>query len=67
MATIQVNLRARATIALSSVAVMLAAIEPALAQAPVPGPLAGAGLPFLLIGGGVYLLVRKYRNRNRND
>ena len=24
-----------------------------------PGPLAGAGLPFLLIGGGIYWLVRR--------
>ncbi len=27
-----------------------------------PGPIAGAGLPFLLIAGG-YVLVRRYRNR----
>ena len=24
-----------------------------------PGPLAGAGLPFLLIGGGIYWIVRR--------
>ncbi|MGF9764791.1 hypothetical protein AAII07_57950 [Microvirga sp. 0TCS3.31] len=29
----------------------------------VPGPIAGAGLPFLLIAGG-YVLVRRYRNRS---
>jgi hypothetical protein len=28
-----------------------------------PGPIAGAGLPFLLLAGG-YALVRRYRNRN---
>ena len=27
-----------------------------------PGPIVGAGLPFLLIGGGIYWLVRR-RNR----
>lgn len=30
----------------------------------VPGPIAGAGLPFLLIAGG-YVLVRRYRNRSK--
>lgn len=29
-----------------------------------PGPIAGAGLPFLLIAGG-YVLVRRYRNRGK--
>lgn len=28
-----------------------------------PGPIAGAGLPFLLVAGG-YMLVRRYRKRN---
>jgi hypothetical protein len=30
----------------------------------VPGPIAGAGVPFLLIAGG-YVLLRRYRSRNR--
>ena len=29
-----------------------------------PGPIAGAGLPFLLLAGG-YVLVRHYRNRHK--
>jgi hypothetical protein len=29
-----------------------------------PGPIAGAGLPFLLLAGG-YVLVRRYRNRGQ--
>jgi hypothetical protein len=33
---------------------------------PVPGPIAGAGLPFLLIAGG-YALVRRYRNRTQAE
>ncbi|MGF9763133.1 hypothetical protein AAII07_49110 [Microvirga sp. 0TCS3.31] len=32
----------------------------------VPGPIAGAGLPFLLIAGG-YALVRRYRDRSTAD
>lgn len=31
-----------------------------------PGPIAGAGLPFLLIAGG-YALVRRYRNRSKAE
>jgi hypothetical protein len=31
-----------------------------------PGPIAGAGLPFLLIAGG-YVLVRRYRNRSKAE
>jgi len=31
-----------------------------------PGPVAGAGLPVLLIAGG-YALVRRYRNRSKAD
>ena len=29
---------------------------------PTPGPLAGAGLPFIAVGYGVYWLVRRRRN-----
>lgn len=36
---------------------------PALAGAPVPAPLLGAGAPALLALGGAYLLVRRFRNR----
>ncbi|ANY82245.1 hypothetical protein BB934_28335 (plasmid) [Microvirga ossetica] len=32
----------------------------------VPGPIAGAGLPFLLLAGG-YVLMRRYRNRHREE
>jgi len=28
----------------------------------VPGPLAGAGLPFIAVGYGIYWLVRRRRN-----
>lgn len=31
-----------------------------------PGPIAGAGLPFLLIVGGYYM-VRRYRNRRQAE
>jgi hypothetical protein len=31
-----------------------------------PGPIAGAGLPFLLVAGG-YALVRRYRNRSKAE
>ena len=29
----------------------------------VPGPLAGAGLPFLAVGYGAYWLIRRYRRK----
>ena len=29
---------------------------------PTPGPLAGAGLPFIAVGYGVYWLIRRRRN-----
>ncbi|MGF9763376.1 hypothetical protein AAII07_50415 [Microvirga sp. 0TCS3.31] len=31
-----------------------------------PGPIAGAGLPFLLLAGG-YVLARRYRNRGQAE
>ena len=30
----------------------------------VPGPLVGAGLPFLAVGYGAYWLVRRYRRKS---
>ena len=53
---------------LGSLLVLAATALPALAVTtvpswrPVPGPLMGAGLPVLLIGGGVYWFVRRRRN-----
>jgi hypothetical protein len=32
-----------------------------------PGPLAGAGLPVLLIGAGVYLMVRRKKGQVKKD
>ena len=32
---------------------------------PVPGPLAGAGLPFIAVGYGVYWLVRRRRRNSQ--
>lgn len=32
-----------------------------------PGPIAGAGLPILAVGGGVYWLVRRRRNANQKS
>ena len=31
---------------------------------PVPGPLVGAGLPFIAVGYGAYWLVRRYRRKS---
>jgi hypothetical protein len=42
---------------------MIALIEPALAQDAVPAPIIGAGLPALAILGGGYWLVKKLRGR----
>ena len=33
------------------------------AVAPVPGPIAGAGLPMLVIGFGAYWLVKRFRRK----
>jgi hypothetical protein len=43
--------------------ILIALIEPAFAEALVPAPIVGAGLPALAILGGGYWLVRKLRNR----
>jgi hypothetical protein len=32
-----------------------------------PGPIAGASLPILVAGAGVYWLVRRYRNDRKNQ
>ena len=54
---------------LGSLLVLAATALPALAQTLtpvhkfVPGPVMGAGLPVLLIGGGVYWFVRRRRKR----
>jgi hypothetical protein len=31
---------------------------------PAPGPIAGAGLPFVAVGYGAYWLVRRYRRKS---
>jgi hypothetical protein len=41
--------------------VTIALIEPAFAQAAVPGPIVGAGRPALAILGGGYWLIKKLR------
>jgi len=52
--------------------IALAQFVPAPAPPPptggvgVPGPIAGAGLPLLVIGGGYYL-VRRWRKRGGKD
>ena len=58
------------------VALLLALSVPALAQVATtakpkpavgaPGPLAGASLPLILIGGGIYWLVRRKKGQARN-
>lgn len=37
-------------------------VENAFATQVVPGPLAGVGLPVIVVGAGVYWLIRKLRN-----
>lgn len=59
---------------LAAVALYAVAASPVLADqstAPgqnkgAPGPIAGAGLPFLLLAGG-YFMVNRYRNRSRAE
>ena len=40
-------------------------VEPALAGAPAPGPIAGVGLPALVLVGGAYWLGRKFFGRKQ--
>jgi lipopolysaccharide export LptBFGC system permease protein LptF len=61
MLTTKLNLIAPS--ALAALGVIAASIEPALAGAPVPAPIVGAGLPALAILGGGYWLVKKLRER----
>lgn len=64
------------SLVIPTMAILLALSVPALAQttrpAPstggirgAPGPLVGAGLPVLLIGGGIYWLVRRRKGQAR--
>ena len=53
-----------------SATLFLLVLNPAFAAPPkpcavcgAPGPIAGAGLPVLAIGGGVYWLVRRLRRK----
>jgi hypothetical protein len=41
----------------------LVAADPAIAGLPVPGPLLAAGAPALVVIGGGYWLIRRYRRR----
>ncbi len=54
-------MRSQTTILLAASFLAMAA-SPAFATAAVPGPVAGAGLGYLAIAGGYYL-VRRWRNR----
>jgi hypothetical protein len=42
-----------------------ALVETALAGGPVPGPIAGVGLPALVLIGGAYWLGRKFFGRKK--
>jgi hypothetical protein len=48
----------------AALVIAAASAEPALAGAPVPAPIVGAGLPALAILGGGYWLIRKFRGRS---
>jgi hypothetical protein len=61
MLTTKLNLVA--PLAFAVLGIIAAATEPALAGAPVPGPIVGAGLPALAILAGGYWLIRKVRER----
>jgi hypothetical protein len=66
------------SLVIPTMALLLALSVPALAQ-PIPcsncntsfrgapGPLAGAGLPVLIIGGGIYWLVRRRKGQARTS
>ena len=63
------NLLGRAIVVLAALSTVLSSVEPAFAVA-VPAPLVGAGLPGLVVLGGVYgaiWLTRKLRGRRRAD
>jgi lipopolysaccharide export LptBFGC system permease protein LptF len=62
MFTTKLNLVA--PFALAVLGVIIALIEPALAQVPTPAPLIGAGLPAVAVLGGGYWLIRKLRGRH---
>jgi hypothetical protein len=55
--------RIKLNIAAPVLGIIVASIQPAFAQVPVPGPIIGAGLPALAILGGGYWLVKKLRER----
>ena len=61
MFTTKLNLVA--PLAFAVLCLAAASIEPALAGAPVPAPIIGAGLPALAILAGGYWLIRKVRGR----
>ncbi len=48
---------------LGAAAVAFVAVDPALASAPIPGPLLGAGAPVLALFAAGYYLLRKRRMR----
>jgi hypothetical protein len=65
------NQAGRAVVVLAALSTALNLVEPAFAGiTPVPAPIVGAGLPGLVVLGGVYgaiWLMRKLRNRHSSD
>ena len=63
------NLLGRAIVVLAGLLIVVSLVEPAVAVVAVPGPLVGAGLPGLALGGvyGAIWLTRKLRGRRRTD
>jgi hypothetical protein len=59
--------RAVATLVAFAASALMPALAWAGGAAPVPGPIAGAGLPALVIAGAALWLVRKYRRRSQRD